>query len=44
MLLMVKKRYHRVICHAIYQHAETNKKYMKYFDIKKELHILNIGM
>ena len=44
MLLMVEKRYYRVICHAIYQHAETNKKYMKEFDINKELHILNIGM
>ena len=44
LLLMVEKRYHRVICHAIYQHAEINKKYMKDFDINKELHILNIGM
>ena len=36
MLLIVEKGIRRGICHAIYQHAKVNNKYMKNYDKSKE--------
>ena len=36
MLLIVEKGIRGGICHSIYQHAKTNNKYMKNYDINRE--------
>ena len=36
-LLMVEKGITEGICHSIYQHAKANNKYMKDYDLNKEL-------
>ena len=36
MLLMAEKDTRGGICHSIYQHAQTNNKYMKNYDKNKE--------
>ena len=42
MLLMVKKRIRRGICHTTHRYAKANNKYMKYYDKNKNRHIIGI--
>ena len=44
MLSLVEKGIRGGICHAIHWYAKTNNKYVKEYDINKELSYLNIGM
>ena len=44
MILIVKKRIRRGICHTIHQYVKANNKYMKDYDKLKNHHILNIGL
>ena len=44
MLLMIEKEIRGGICHAVYQYAKANNKYMKHYDKNKELPYLSIEM
>ena len=41
MLLMMEKGIRGGLCHAIQWYAKANNKYMKYYDINKELSCLS---